>query len=73
MGDQGHLDLQFGFNPILMTQDLQAYASLGLKVAITEADVRTFVETTDRPGAHRPPGHARAAGLVSGCCNRAWL
>jgi endo-1,4-beta-xylanase len=47
VGDQGHLDLQYGFNSILMTQDLQAYASLGLKVAITEADVRTFVETTD--------------------------
>jgi endo-1,4-beta-xylanase len=47
VGDQGHLDLQFGFNPILMTQDLQAFASLGLKVAITEADVRTFVETAD--------------------------
>jgi endo-1,4-beta-xylanase len=47
VGDQGHLDLQFGFNPILMTQDLRAFASLGLKVAITEADVRTFVETTD--------------------------
>jgi endo-1,4-beta-xylanase len=47
VGDQGHLDLQYGFNPILMTQDLRAYASLGLKVAITEADVRTFVETTD--------------------------
>jgi endo-1,4-beta-xylanase len=47
VGDQGHLDLQFGFNSILMTQDLQAYARLGLKVAITEADVRTFVETTD--------------------------
>ena len=26
-----------------MTQDLQRYATLGLKVAITEADVRTFV------------------------------
>jgi len=47
VGDQGHLDLQFGFNPVLMTQDLHAYASLGLKVAITEADVRMFVETTD--------------------------
>ena len=47
VGDQGHLDLQFGFNPILMTQDLQAFARLGLKVAITEADVRTFVEMTD--------------------------
>ena len=43
VGDQGHLDTQFGFNPQLMTQDLQRYASLGLKVAITEADVRTFV------------------------------
>jgi endo-1,4-beta-xylanase len=47
VGDQGHLDLQYGFNQVLMTQDLRAYASLGLKVAITEADVRTFVETTD--------------------------
>ena len=47
VGDQGHLDLQFGFDPVRMAQDLQAYASLGLKVAITEADVRTFVETTD--------------------------
>jgi endo-1,4-beta-xylanase len=42
VGDQGHLDTQFGF-PTQMTQDLQRYASLGLKVAITEADVRTFV------------------------------
>src|SRR5215472_6559490 len=43
VGDQGHLDTQFGFSPQRMTQDLQRYASLGLKVAITEADVRTFV------------------------------
>ena len=42
IGDQGHLDTQFGF-PTLMTQDLQRYAALGLKVAVTEADVRTFV------------------------------
>jgi len=48
VGDQGHLDLQYGFNPDLMTQDLQQYASLGLKVAMTEVDVRTFVETTDK-------------------------
>ena len=47
VGDQGHLDLQYGFNPNLMTQDLRKLASLGLKVAVTEADVRTFVETTD--------------------------
>jgi endo-1,4-beta-xylanase len=43
VGDQGHLDTQFGFSGTQMTQDLQRYASLGLKVAITEADVRTFV------------------------------
>lgn len=46
VGDQGHLDTQYGF-PTLMQADLQRYADLGLKVAITEADVRTFVETTD--------------------------
>lgn len=43
VGDQGHLDTQFGFSGTQMTQDLQRYAGLGLKVAITEADVRTFV------------------------------
>jgi endo-1,4-beta-xylanase len=42
VGDQGHLDLQFGF-PTKMTQDLQRFADLRLKVAVTEADVRTFV------------------------------
>ncbi|HEY0805102.1 MAG TPA: endo-1,4-beta-xylanase [Pseudonocardiaceae bacterium] len=42
VGDQGHLDLQFGF-PNQMRQDLQRFADLGLKVAVTEADVRTFV------------------------------
>src|SRR5690349_4549441 len=39
IGDQGHLDLQYGGAPTKMTQDLKAYAGLGLKVAITEADV----------------------------------
>lgn len=43
VGDQGHLDTQYGFSGQLMQQDLARYASLGLKVAITEADVRTFV------------------------------
>ena len=42
VGDQGHLDTQFGF-PTKMQQDLQRLADLGLKVAVTEADVRTFV------------------------------
>jgi endo-1,4-beta-xylanase len=43
VGDEGHLDTQFGFSGTRMTQDLQRFASLGLKVAITQADVRTFV------------------------------
>jgi endo-1,4-beta-xylanase len=43
VGDQGHLDTKFGFSGQLMEQDLARYASLGLKVAITEADVRTSV------------------------------
>jgi endo-1,4-beta-xylanase len=47
VGDQGHLDTQYGFSGARMQSDLQRYTSLGLKVAITEADVRTFVETTD--------------------------
>jgi endo-1,4-beta-xylanase len=50
VGDQGHLDTQFGF-PTKMTQNFQRFASLGLKIAITEADVRTFVDgpTTQVP------------------------
>ncbi len=43
VGDQGHLDTQYGFSGARMEQDLARYAGLGLKVAITEADVRTFV------------------------------
>ena len=47
IGEQGHLDTQFGFSGTVFMNDLARYASLGLKVAVTEADVRTFVETTD--------------------------
>lgn len=43
IGNQGHLDTQYGWNPALLRQDLERYASAGWKVAITEADVRTFV------------------------------
>jgi len=46
IGDQGHLDTQFGF-PTRMTDNLRRYARLGLKVAITEADVRTFVNNRE--------------------------
>jgi endo-1,4-beta-xylanase len=43
MLDQGVPIDQFGFSGPKMTEDLQRYAGLGLRVAITEADVRTFV------------------------------
>jgi endo-1,4-beta-xylanase len=43
VGIQGHLDTQFGWSPQRLQQDIESFASLGLKVAITEADVRTFV------------------------------
>ena len=46
IGNQGHLDTQYGF-PTQLQDDLQRYADLGLKVAITEADVRTFVDGPD--------------------------
>ncbi|MBR7833343.1 endo-1,4-beta-xylanase [Actinospica durhamensis] len=50
IGSQAHLDTQYGF-PTSMADDLRAYADLGLKTAITEADVRTFVDgpTTQVP------------------------
>jgi endo-1,4-beta-xylanase len=44
IGDQGHLDTQYGFSGTRMTADLERFASLRLKVALTEADVRTFVD-----------------------------
>ncbi|MFB9237654.1 endo-1,4-beta-xylanase [Plantactinospora siamensis] len=42
VGSQGHVDTQYGY-PRQLTDDLRRYASTGAKVAITEADVRTFV------------------------------
>ena len=53
VGDQGHLDTQYGF-PTQMTQDFQRFAGLDLKIAITEADVRTFV---DGPATQVPTDH----------------
>ena len=51
IGIQGHLDTQFGWSPQRLQQNIERYASLGLKVALTEADVRTFVDgpTTQVP------------------------
>ena len=51
IGNQGHLDTQFGFSGTRFQADLERYASIGLLTAITEADVRTFVDgpTTQNP------------------------
>ena len=51
VGIQGHLDTQYGWSPQRLRQDIEAYADLGIKVAITEADVRTHVTdaTTQTP------------------------
>lgn len=43
VGIEGHLDTQYGWSPVRMRQDIVAYAAADLKVAVTEADVRTFV------------------------------
>jgi endo-1,4-beta-xylanase len=43
VGIQGHLDTQYGWSPQRLQQDIESFAGLGLKIAITEADVRTFV------------------------------
>ena len=45
IGAQGHLDTQYGF-PNQMRQNLQRFADLGLKVALTEVDVRTTMPVT---------------------------
>lgn len=41
VGFQGHLDTQYGFPDL--QNNLQRFADLGLQVAMTEVDVRTFV------------------------------
>lgn len=60
VGFQGHLDTQYGF-PDLQA-NLQRFADLGLEVALTEVDVRTFV-TQKKNGTYtntpRNPGDAQ--------------
>jgi len=72
IGDQGHLDTQFGF-PTKMTSDLQRFADLHLKVAVTEADVRTFV---NNPTEQVPTDHLALfaqpyeySGMLQACLN----
>jgi endo-1,4-beta-xylanase len=64
VSDQGHMDMQYPF-PTEMTQDLQQYASLGLKVAITEADVRTLVNDAKDQQPTDPAAPQTQAGYYS--------
>jgi endo-1,4-beta-xylanase len=47
VGIQGHLDTQYGWDAGRLRRDIEAFGNMGLKVAITEADVRTFVDSPD--------------------------
>ena len=68
VGFQGHLDTQYGFPDL--QNNLQRFAALGLKVALTEVDVRTFVQPDPaNPGTFTdipltPPSAGRAGVLL---------
>ncbi|MGJ6979958.1 endo-1,4-beta-xylanase [Aestuariimicrobium soli] len=47
-GAQAHLDLDYAFDTSLQA-NFQRFAALGLKVAVTEADVRVRVDSSDQP------------------------
>jgi endo-1,4-beta-xylanase len=71
VGEQAHLDTQYGFNASQYQADLQRFANLGLKVAVTEADVRTFVDSKATQVPTSPAGAAKQLqywdGLLNGC------
>jgi len=71
VGEQAHLDTQYGFDADRFRTDLQRFASLGLKVAITEADVRTFVDSAETQVPTDPAAVAKQSeywsGLLNGC------
>ena len=71
VGEQGHLDTQYGFSASRFQADLQRFADLGLKVAVTEADVRTFVDSAATQVPTDPGAVAKQAaywsGLLDGC------
>lgn len=63
VGFQGHLDTQYGYPDL--RNNLQRFADLGLEVALTEVDIRTFV--TQKPNGtytNTPKDAAEAAQQV---------
>jgi endo-1,4-beta-xylanase len=71
IGEQAHLDTQYGFDATRFRGDLQRFANLGLKVAVTEADVRTFVDSAQTQVPSAPNGAAKQSqywdGVLNGC------
>jgi endo-1,4-beta-xylanase len=63
VGFQGHLDTQYGYPDL--RNNLQRFADLGLEVALTEVDIRTYV--TQKPNGtytNTPADPAEAAQQV---------
>lgn len=52
MGSQGHLSLQYGFDDTIQ-ENFERFAALGLKVAVTEADVRMPLGEDGEPTAEQ--------------------
>jgi endo-1,4-beta-xylanase len=73
VGEQAHMDTQYGFSATRYQADLQRFADLGLKVAITEADVRTFVNNPTDQVPTAPDAIAKQSkiwtDLINGCLN----
>ena len=62
VGDQGHLDTQYGFSGTQMTAGPAAVRQPWPEGGHHRGRCPHVREQRDRPGAHRPPGHVRAAG-----------
>ncbi len=69
-GAQAHLSLQYGFDNSLAA-NMQRFADLGLKVAITEADVRVPMEGRGVPTEEQIAEHARRhTALLQACIDQ---
>ena len=69
MGSQGHLSLQYGFDDTIQ-ENFERFAALGLKVAVTEADVRMPLGEDGEPTAEQIALQAeRYDAMLEACIN----
>lgn len=69
MGSQGHLSLQYGFDDSIQA-NFERFAALGLKVAVTEADVRMPLGEDGEPTAEQIALQAeRYDAMLEACLN----